>query len=348
MRSIQIESWALRVIDAVKQGQPNEDFLVELKREWPKAKSKVARQIAGHANAARGESILWLIGVDGNGTVHGASADIDLANWYPSVGKYFDSFAPRLTSLNISVDSLTVVALLFETDRFPFVVKNPTYNSPDGGPVEFEVPWRSGTRTRSARREDLIRLITPLIKKPKIEVLGGSLELCSTYSLLTLDIYITALFDVCITLPFHNCKVWLYFPDESESLNLLILDIKPPGRYVSFDSGNRWHDAFIDEKPSFFESLSPTIQWSEEQLIIKGSGKVTLIAKKDFAEEPNAKRLFESAMNIQVEADLLISDYDSLVKLECHMSPALSNSVVEDTSFPSSAEAYWQVCKGMS
>lgn len=34
MNSLQIESWALRVIDCVKKGQPNEDFLVELKREW--------------------------------------------------------------------------------------------------------------------------------------------------------------------------------------------------------------------------------------------------------------------------------------------------------------------------
>lgn len=63
MNSRQIESWALRVIDCVKNGQPNEDFLVELKTEWIDTK-KAARIIAGHANAARGENILWLIGVN--------------------------------------------------------------------------------------------------------------------------------------------------------------------------------------------------------------------------------------------------------------------------------------------
>ena len=65
MNSTQIESWALRIIDIVKKGQPNEDFLVELKRDWID-KDKAARRIAGHANAARGENILWLIGVDDN------------------------------------------------------------------------------------------------------------------------------------------------------------------------------------------------------------------------------------------------------------------------------------------
>ena len=63
MNSRQIESWALRVIDCVKRGQPNEDFLVELKRDWID-EAKAARRIAGHANAARGENILWLIGFD--------------------------------------------------------------------------------------------------------------------------------------------------------------------------------------------------------------------------------------------------------------------------------------------
>jgi len=65
------------VIDCVKKGQPNEDFLVELKRDWIE-KGKAARRIAGHANAARGENILWLIGVDEKQGVIGVNAT-DLA-----------------------------------------------------------------------------------------------------------------------------------------------------------------------------------------------------------------------------------------------------------------------------
>jgi len=46
----------------------------------------------------------------------------------------------------------TVVALYFETEKYaPFVVTNP-----QGGYIEFSMPWRDGTRLRAARREDLV------------------------------------------------------------------------------------------------------------------------------------------------------------------------------------------------
>ncbi len=54
--------------------------------------------------------------------------------------------------------SVIVVAMLFETDRAPFVVKNPAYGTVGGDPVSLEVPWREGATTRSARRRDLLRL----------------------------------------------------------------------------------------------------------------------------------------------------------------------------------------------
>ena len=63
MRRHEIEDWALRIIEQVESGQPNEDYRVELKAQWPDTR-EAARRIAGHANAAHGEPILWLIGVD--------------------------------------------------------------------------------------------------------------------------------------------------------------------------------------------------------------------------------------------------------------------------------------------
>jgi hypothetical protein len=51
MTRTEIEAWALRVIDSVKAGAPNEDSRVELKREWIEPK-KAARRLAAHANAA--------------------------------------------------------------------------------------------------------------------------------------------------------------------------------------------------------------------------------------------------------------------------------------------------------
>ncbi|MDA0268976.1 MAG: hypothetical protein O2890_11825 [Cyanobacteria bacterium] len=170
MNSVQIESWALRVIDCVKNGQPNEDFLVELKREWPN-EDKAARRIAGHANAALGDNVLWLIGVDEKNGVVGVNAT-DIATWYPKVQSCFDeSLAPRMSPLNIPVDGVTVVALLFETNRAPFVVKNP-----NGGTIHREVPWRENTSIRSAHRSDLIRVLAPIQFLPEIEILSAELE----------------------------------------------------------------------------------------------------------------------------------------------------------------------------
>jgi len=43
------------------KGQPIEDTRVEVKAVWPSDSNYAARRIPGHANAAGGESILWLI-----------------------------------------------------------------------------------------------------------------------------------------------------------------------------------------------------------------------------------------------------------------------------------------------
>jgi hypothetical protein len=175
MTNFQIETWALRVIASVESGQPNEDARVELKAEWPEDPKKVARQIAGHANAARGDPILWLIGIDQDRGVTGA-APMEMANWYAAVKAQFDGLAPAVHDLNIPWRQATVVALLFQTDRYPFVVKNPVFGTRKGGPAEREVPWREGTATRSADRSDLLRLLAPLQRIPSIEILSAWLS----------------------------------------------------------------------------------------------------------------------------------------------------------------------------
>lgn len=216
MNSIQIESWALRVIDCVKKGQPNEDFLVEFKRDWIE-KEKAARRIAGHANAARGENILWLIGVDEKQGVIGVNTT-DLASWYSTVESCFNELAPRMIPLNIPVDGKTVVALLFETDRAPFVVKNAVYGSKGAGAVELEVPWRENTLIRSARRSDLIRLLAPLERLPEMEIIDCDLTATIEKTddrghytpdelRLSLELYIFPHNKNRIVIPIHRCKV---------------------------------------------------------------------------------------------------------------------------------------------
>jgi hypothetical protein len=180
MRPSQIEAWALKVIEQVEARQPTEDSRVELKAQWPDVSTtekarNVARQIGGHANAARGEPILWLIGVDQLGAVVNGVDFNELSVWFGKVKTEFDGLAPSLTDLNVPHNGLTVAALLFQTERPPFVVRNPVDGLPKCGPVSLEVPWREGTSTRSASREELLRLLIPVQKLPELEVLRAYL-----------------------------------------------------------------------------------------------------------------------------------------------------------------------------
>ena len=224
MKAHEIESWALNVIDRVRAGQPNEDSRVELKADWPEPQ-KTARLIAGHANAARGEPTLWLVGVDQKSGVKGASY-MELANWFEQVKAQFDGLAPLLTDLNIPVDGNTVVALLFETDRAPFVVRNPAFGKPEGGPVALEVPWRENTSTKSATRAQLIQLLSPLQKLPDFEVLRGDFW-CDPIDAtrrspaewldwqLDLRLYVSPRSSSRVFIPFHRCEASFEFSVES-------------------------------------------------------------------------------------------------------------------------------------
>jgi hypothetical protein len=177
MKNSELEAKILDIIDRVKRNQPIEDSTVELKSEWPEPK-KAARQLAGHANAARGEPITWVIGVDEKACKVVGASQSDSATWLQQVASEFDAgFVPELViDIAIPCDSTTVVGLHFETDRAPFLVKNPKFGQPDGGPVQYEVPWRVGTGLKTARRGDLLRLLTPIARLPEVEVLAANLN----------------------------------------------------------------------------------------------------------------------------------------------------------------------------
>lgn len=171
MQRNQLEAKVYKIIDLVKAHTRIEDDLVELKRTWIDA-HKAARRIGGHANCARGEPILWLIGIDeANGNVPGADQN-EFADWFAQVQSQFvENVAPELiTHVNVPVDSVIVPALYFATDRSPYVVKNQ-----DGGAITSDVPWRKGTMTHSATRSDLLRLLTPTLQLPTAEVVSATM-----------------------------------------------------------------------------------------------------------------------------------------------------------------------------
>lgn len=214
MRTHELEHLVLEIIERVNTKQDIEDSRVELKREWIEPK-KAARRLAGHANAARGESVIWLIGVDEDSGVTGASKE-ELSEWYAQVEKECDGFAPELDlSLIIPIDGKSVVALLFDTDRAPYVVLNPDRSSGQSHKIDREVPWRSGTRVRSAKRSDLIRLLSPLQMTPRVEVVACELAISKIEvdssgeafsSILKLDLYVIPKTNDSVVIPFHKCE----------------------------------------------------------------------------------------------------------------------------------------------
>ena len=163
----EIELWALEILERVAHGDFHEDSLVELKRELPDP-YKTARRIAGHCNAARGETVLWIIGVDENAGVTGRHP-VDLANTLPSIWQHFESEPPESCEVSIGFSDTACTALAFSALRVPYMVKNPSFGREAGHVIESEIPWRDGTRIRTARRDEVLRLLIDYSHSPQVE-----------------------------------------------------------------------------------------------------------------------------------------------------------------------------------
>jgi hypothetical protein len=174
MRRQELELRAIECLQRVRDGQRAEGSMFELKASWPDQSQRTARQLAGLANAARGEEVVWIVGVDEDASaVVGASRD-DLATWWPGVRKHFaDNVCPEMVhsiDLRDDMSGKSVVVLAFGTDAAPYVVNLPSVK---GVAADREVPWREGTSTRSATRGQLLKILVPQISFPTVEIIAG-------------------------------------------------------------------------------------------------------------------------------------------------------------------------------
>jgi hypothetical protein len=147
-----IEAWVLDLVDRVVRGERVEDSTVEAKADWPVDYGKAARQIAALANAANAEYVVWIIGLDEDSNRVVPITPTDVAEWWPQVRRFFDEIEPGFMPTPIPTAHGSVIALVFETARRPFVTKNPTGD----GPLDRDIPWRDATTTRSAKRHEII------------------------------------------------------------------------------------------------------------------------------------------------------------------------------------------------
>jgi hypothetical protein len=332
MNPARVEEWALRVIDRINAGQPKEDSRVECKRIWINDHWEVARQLAGSANAARGDLVLWLFGVDEIDGLVGVRHE-ELSNWYAQVRAQFaDGAAPTmLLDVNVTDNGRTAVALLFETDRAPYVVKLPRggRDIPGGGKVTLEVPWREGTSTRTATHANLIRLLVPLQRRPDVEILDGKLTMTigtmdnTAHWGLELNTYFIPQASARLTIPFHHCQAKLTIAGHLDNETGQELQLKP----LYFSTGEFVPVHAHMPAP---RALSETIKGTVSEVHIDGPGKVRVLARW-VADNRDAD--CNAPAHLALEFKPVHSDY--AINLNVELQPVLRSGTTDDW--------YWKV-----
>lgn len=160
-----------RVRDAIQRvlaGGRLEDALFEAKAKVPEIE-KLALRLAGHANAARGQPITWVFGLDEDAHRINPDLDLDLADLLQRLQSRFDEGeCPRPTANHhwFTFDQGAILAVEFDTTYPPYVIRKAS-----GGDWSIVVPWRDATRVRAARRADLQRVLLGQVELPTIRPL---------------------------------------------------------------------------------------------------------------------------------------------------------------------------------
>jgi len=313
MTKQEIELKVLEIIDKILKKQPVEDDYVELKAQWPNPRD-TARRVAAHANSSRGEPILWIIGLDEKGGEVIGAQMAEVSNWHTALQSCFDEgIAPNLDKcLNIPDPNTgrTVVALVFETDRAPYVVK-----SESGGPITREVPWRKGNSTDSAKRSDLIKLLAPIQLSPVFEIVNGSISLRNLdhekkkLFELRLMLYVTPRTKDLIVIPYHRCEGKIILSSELK-INLDQITLFAPIRFTGGIGGG-------------FAQDSLTVQNTHNEIVISGPGTMVLEAHAEVENLLNA-------LSENIEAKISIK-HDPESEVPAILNPSFISSKVEDS-----------------
>jgi hypothetical protein len=248
MRAIDLEARVITAVDQIRARQPVEHDLIECKRSWPQEKK--ARQLAGSLNRAGGDPVIYIIGIDEKtGEVHDVSG-IDILDWWSQIVPQFDHTPPELVRhLNVQVGEAGehVVAVAVASDRAPYVVKTGSANP------SLEVPMREGTGTRSARRDELLRMLIPTVRLPQVVLL--EVELNSEYFPPSsgspteelnctgqLRLYVEHNGSGIVTLPAHGMRGQVTVSGEKFEVN-----VAPPMEHANVPAGPR---SFGFQRPS--------------------------------------------------------------------------------------------------
>jgi hypothetical protein len=305
MRPVEIESWALRILDRQRAGGRLEDSRVEAKAEWPADANKAARQLGGHCNALRGDDALWIIGLDEQRGVQAIQPE-DFATWWPRVSAEFHGEVPAPTEIILDYYGSPVVALHFTTDRAPYLVR-----VEGGGRVEREVPWREGTAVRTATRADLLRLLVPMQRLPQVEVMGATSELFprdegAFHLYVRANLYLTVPIGSALVFPEHRCELTIRVADWGFTTEMELT----LGTSSHNDAGfGRLGGA--SSPPSF-----RFVNSADDQLLVEGPGFATVYARADL---PSSAFHLAGSHDMRVRATLRAVDLERSVVVDITM-----------------------------
>ena len=290
---------------------------MEVKSNFPSEVRRVARQLAGHANAAGGEPIIWIFGLDQETRCVTGVSGVELSDWQNQLRACFDDgVSPQATDVVLEIDGRKVIAMSFETERAPYMIKSAT-----GGSPELEVPWREGTRTRSANRSELLRLLVEKIDNPSFEILAAAFKLnfivdkvgnqttqC-IHAETRLRLYIYSSSPKTISVPAHHVQI-----------QNSILDGTMPwkARSIGFGAGS-----------------SQFVRGGSDEFMFSGPGRVDLIQ----AEWLHPREI-KSPINSKIEVSLPLREQGYMVNLEVQMS-LKREGLASWWNVPSSAGPMW-------
>jgi hypothetical protein len=281
-----LENQAHLLIESVLAGNRSEDDHWEIKRQWP-SPDTCYRSLAAQANAARGEPIKWLIGLDEKNKSFTDVGESELANWYPQLVKHFeDGVAPQLMcSRRVNHDSKHLFAAQFATDEAPYVTR-----IPDGD--RYEVPWRQGNGTRSAKRRELLQILLPTtsipIHEPILASLGAIPKGDKHIWTLTAVVYVAAR-EPC-TIPRHRIRIGVENLDTAETREVRRCDF-----YRAGHSQNHESFLLIQHEQLYFSGPA--------QLIISSTWNSSL-------SDP-----FPERFDVRIELPVLAAEASMIVKL---------------------------------
>lgn len=264
MRRNELEA---RVLTLADQAFPYraEDSAIELKAVLPQDRHQMARQLAGQANAAHGDTIIWVFGIDEKTGPVGIEP-FETGELMNQLQERFASPMPDLDQCVVTqIGELRLQAMSFLTDRAPYVVKNPLFGT-KGVSIEREVPWRAGDVTRTASRDQLLRLLASAVSRPTIYFREATVK--RYFATNTMGEAVQerwrATIEMFIVPPRNETLV---FPT---SLVRCALEGNTLGRIYLYD--------YRFGTSAYRDGAAPPISVSDTEIIVRDAGSVTMLA----------------------------------------------------------------------